>query len=404
MFNVELIWKTHNMIRVIEYCGRKCYASKPSESLADAYQWVENIVNSGHESVIEHGSIILYVEKPDRFDDMMILSRELLEMQRVSMINIAEGPFGYLIGGNIRAIKDMYRGAEFFCYFLKELENILYLNLPRCLFVDLIDSGVLNNNFIMDKQYIEEEVKDLGVPNKTQISEWLSIVQISGIEDDIFTNSYRAFSKFIRETCEKYSVHPSTLKDMLTITYVWNATRTATHQLVRHRLNCSYSQMSQRYIKFTGNKFNYLLPNTLREKKATSFCLDLPNGSTVDLTVDQFIELSGAMYNALLQGSKAEDARSVLPNCMLSEIAITQTFGALEHQFEIRGSEHAQAEIRENTVDLYNYFSKNVLSSETVDVITPFVESTSPKGPILVKVPNYYEDPSNESTDSKNDD
>jgi len=51
-------------------------------------------------------------------------------------------------------------------------------------------------------------------------------------------------------------------------------------------------------------------------------------------------------------GSKAEDARGVLPNACKTEIVVTMNLRSWRHFFKMRCDKHAQAEIRNLAKDL----------------------------------------------------
>ncbi len=109
--------------------------------------------------------------------------------------------------------------------------------------------------------------------------------------------------------------------------------RATSHQLVRHRL-ASYSQQSQRYVKF--DRPEYVLPPSIekdREKK-----------KRFENTVKRLFKF----YRELVDGGiPAEDARYILPNATCTRIIVTMNARELLHFFRLRCCERAQWEIRE---------------------------------------------------------
>lgn len=109
--------------------------------------------------------------------------------------------------------------------------------------------------------------------------------------------------------------------------------RATSHQLVRHRL-ASYSQQSQRYVKFKEPEF--VVPASIKkisgyEKKFADAAKSLYN-----------------FYNEMLEaGIPAEDARYILPNAAETKIIVTMNARELLHFFNLRTCERAQWEIRE---------------------------------------------------------
>jgi len=109
--------------------------------------------------------------------------------------------------------------------------------------------------------------------------------------------------------------------------------RAASHQLVRHRL-ASYSQQSQRYVKF--ERPEYVLPPTIGEdgEKNRRF--------------EEALCGAYALYKELIDaGVPAEDARYLLPNAACTRIIVTMNARELLHFFRLRCCERAQWEIRD---------------------------------------------------------
>lgn len=109
--------------------------------------------------------------------------------------------------------------------------------------------------------------------------------------------------------------------------------RTATHQLVRHRI-ASYSQQSQRYVKLT-DQTEYILPGSIKKN------------SKIFKTFKESMKSTFKNYqNLISQGIKPEDARFILPQAVATKIIITMNARELFHFFGLRCCTHAQWEIR----------------------------------------------------------
>lgn len=108
--------------------------------------------------------------------------------------------------------------------------------------------------------------------------------------------------------------------------------RVTSHQLVRHRL-ASYSQQSQRYVKFSAPE--YVIPETIAgvEEKRERFT--------------EAVDGLFSLYKDLVDsGVPAEDARFLLPNAACTRIILTMNARELLHFFRLRCCERAQWEIR----------------------------------------------------------
>jgi thymidylate synthase (FAD) len=110
--------------------------------------------------------------------------------------------------------------------------------------------------------------------------------------------------------------------------------RVTSHQLVRHRIGWSYSQVSQRY---TGcSRKEVVIPEGLDER-----CYNA-------------IHAAYDAYEAMISdGVPKEDARYVLPNAAMTDMIVTANFRALLHFFELRLCLRAQWEILELAEEMW---------------------------------------------------
>ena len=127
--------------------------------------------------------------------------------------------------------------------------------------------------------------------------------------------------------------------------------RSLTHELIRHRVGFSYSQLSQRFVDESDCAF--VVPPAIL---ATH---DTPDGSHIYTRWYYACRDALVSYRSLVEGITAEEgdptgrrkaireaARSVLPNCTETRIFVTANARALRHFLALRGSIHADAEIR----------------------------------------------------------
>ena len=141
--------------------------------------------------------------------------------------------------------------------------------------------------------------------------------------------------------------HMSLLEHANATVYVRGISRSATHELVRHR-HFSFSQLSQRFINpletavvvpevIAGDEeLSRLFMNTVDEAR---FAFDEILRELENKHIDE--------PNALLRIKQARQAaRSVLPNAQESRIVVTGNFRTWRHFIGMRASEHADKEIR----------------------------------------------------------
>lgn len=139
--------------------------------------------------------------------------------------------------------------------------------------------------------------------------------------------------------------------------------RVLSHQLVRHRIGCSYSQQSQRYVKL--DQFEYIIPLQIKAiDEARELFIDAMkrDQEVYDRLVDvlykqnykKYIDEGKTEKQAAQMAEKAsiEDARYVFPNACETKIVFTMSARALFNFFRMRCCERAQWEIREMATEM----------------------------------------------------
>lgn len=122
--------------------------------------------------------------------------------------------------------------------------------------------------------------------------------------------------------------------------------RGVTHEIVRHRL-ASYSQESTRYCNYSKDKFSNQIS-----------CIDIATGFHYDLNDEndckkyalwqEAMETAENYYFQMLElGARPEEARSILPNSLKTELVMTMNLREWRHYMKLRISERAHPQIRE---------------------------------------------------------
>lgn len=210
---------------------------------------------------------------------------------------------------------------------------------------------------------------------------------------------------------------------------VWNfiftgISRSLTHELVRHR-QFSFSQRSQRYVDegispefvvppalaedvkyFLNNKFNLGAQSFSKDKKQQSghnwvnsvqqshnayveqveqlFNDLVPeayweafggNGPPADYTIEQIIKALPIEARTAIRKKARESARSLLPNATETKIGVTMNARAARNFLELRGSRHADAEIRMLANKVYE-----VLLKDSPSLFDDYEKETLPDG------------------------
>jgi thymidylate synthase (FAD) len=138
---------------------------------------------------------------------------------------------------------------------------------------------------------------------------------------------------------------------------IWNASRSLTHELVRHRI-ASFSQLSQRYVDSSSVAF--VVPPAIQELAKSDpdtyrtwieHC-EKSRQLYEDLTT-KLSDMYKDIESGLERRKKARQAaRSVLPNATETKIFVTMNARAVRHFIELRGSKFADVEIRKLAVKM----------------------------------------------------
>ena len=175
---------------------------------------------------------------------------------------------------------------------------------------------------------------------------------------------YKREGKITEDSAEKFikglltRQHESVIEhENVTVRFVCD--RGVTHEIVRHRI-ASYSQESTRYCNYSGDKFDNQIT-----------VIDLASGFQYDLSKEndkaKYEVWTKAMENAeqsyfrmLELGATPQEARSVLPNSLKTEIVVTMNLRSWRNFFRLRVDSHAHPQMREVATMLYEEFQKRL--------------------------------------------
>lgn len=144
--------------------------------------------------------------------------------------------------------------------------------------------------------------------------------------------------------------------------------RGVSHELVRHRI-AAYSQESTRYCNYSQDKFGAEI-TVIRPPFWTE-------GDRSYLIWKGLCEVAENAYNALIEnGATPQEARSVLPNSLKTEVVMTANLREWRHVLELRCSKTAHPQIRQLMLPVLARFKKHL--PELFDDIYP--EETPPTG------------------------
>lgn len=160
-----------------------------------------------------------------------------------------------------------------------------------------------------------------------------------GDDWDTFINGDRdAQIQFIKTMLD--TPHESPLEHVSMSFAIAGIDRSLSHQLTRHRIGCSYSQQSQRYV--SAKDFDYVMPPKIAAiPEAKKLFEDAMRYAGV-----RYAQLQQLLIEAGHEKTANEDARFVLPNACETKIVVTMNVRSLYHFFSLRCCQRAQWAIR----------------------------------------------------------
>jgi len=183
-------------------------------------------------------------------------------------------------------------------------------------------------------------------------------------ESELDATIFRKLERYAR-TCYKSEdkmndiSNPNFLKSKLTMghesiiehekaTVMFVIDRGISHEIVRHRI-AAYSQESTRYCRYSQNKFG----NEISVIEPYYF-----KGRTEDYHLwEEACLWAEKNYMAMLEGGcSAQEARSILPNSLKTEIVVTYNLREWRHFFKLRADIAAHPQMRQVAIPLLLYF------------------------------------------------
>ena len=167
---------------------------------------------------------------------------------------------------------------------------------------------------------------------------------------------YKSEGKICKDSAKKFVAniikrgHESVLEHA-SITLKFVVDRGVSHEIVRHRM-ASYSQESTRYCNYIkddfGSEITVIMPYFLE-------------GSVAYKTWKAAMLCAETAYFKLLEiGLKPEEARTVLPNSLKTEVVVTMNLRELRHFLKLRTANAAHPQMLEITRPLLDELKKMI--------------------------------------------
>jgi len=282
-----------NIYKKVELCGRLAYKSEEKITEDSHIKFIRKIIRSGHESVIEHGVISLDVDKRVFHGVLSFLRWR----NKPNYLKITRSNGKNIITGNIKSFRDLYRDSDGMLDVVNAIIFTIKLKYP-IFFEDFNIKLEVNNRF-----------------------------RINIINDDIF----------ISEDDKLVNIYVS-------VRFICN--RGYTHELVRMRRDCAYTQESTRYCNYSMNKYGNQI--------TVIHPIDIEN--TIDFDMwERSMKHCEVYYLRLLQnGLSPQIARGVLPIDLKTEIIMTTNLLQWKYVFKLRAlNKRAHPAMRQLMVPLF---------------------------------------------------
>jgi len=291
----------------IETIGRTCYKSENKITAESAEPFVRGLVKRNHWAMLEHFTCTFNV---DRFVAEDILSRDHKYITVVGEdVTKTVNSLAYYVSGSFRAWKEFFdRGVHSY-----DPVAVIYMKLA-----DYYPTIFVNKTV---RPFIDEGTCTKG------------IMEVSLVDDD----EIRCNLKLSDEDKMK----------LLTYTVKFTCDRGVSHELVRHR-PCSFAQESTRYCNYGhDNEITVIEPFFLHEPPLGKEDVKDPEDIKW-LSWYHALRVAEDNYMMMLKyGATPQEARSVLPNSLKTDIIMTATEEEWQHIVDLRakgttGAPHPQ--------------------------------------------------------------
>ncbi len=169
--------------------------------------------------------------------------------------------------------------------------------------------------------------------------------------------SYKSEDKITNESAKKFVSkmmdfkHESVIEH-ISITVRVVCDRGVTHEIVRHRL-ASYTQESTRYVNYARGKFG-------SEITVIKPCFWEESSEQYKIWKKAMEDAEKSYMDLLKAGATPQQARSVLPNSLKTEIVMTMNLRSWRHFFKLRCHKSAHPQMREIAIPLLQKFKEKV--------------------------------------------
>lgn len=316
---LKLLHATPGYHKLVETVARVCYQSY-SKDAPTSHNFIKAIMSKGHISVASVGGMVFEVDRTAFKDTTEVnhLFRDLLTTHEITPFvkwsfpdkktNPSERVF---ISMNMLTFLDLYNARDKYVWISNLIDAL----------IDETDK-VPHLKWFYDKSVQLEES-----PNEYTAKGAPSLYKPIVLDEDYTVLKALGLNEY------ELGIHAQ-----ITMNFILD--RAASLQSWRHW--SGGCELSQRYVERGNAEFRDLVNFDYPEVKAI---INEHREETME-RYDRILQVSAA--NEIRKGRAKEAARSILPNDITTQIIQSRPYRNWQHLFNLRDSNHAQAEIRED--------------------------------------------------------
>ena len=367
VFSVKHIY-SNDYPRIISQACSVCWDKKPPTTTDAQVNYIARRIKTGHTSILEHSNIVFFVQANVTPFTLKEVARFTAEAKYLNIkVHYYDETLCMLIGGSLRGYFDIINRLYQKAYkneIVQGIMNEFYSYSYKEFFQRYIDAGMMEDRFLDNDQVDINRQRQIHSPHTMNTNVYDDNITIAGIDSLHYLYKY-----LLEET--GFTIEPTELLEFCTVSILFkDMSRTATHQLVRHRN--AITQESQRYVDYSDAKF--IDPSKYDDKlKNQKYTINF-DGSTHTMFLDDLGDVLCSIYGQLIEpngnGSDAptplrrEEARAFLPsNVACGKLYMTFNLLNFFKFIELRTDKAAQGEIRDfatSTLDFYMTYVENM--------------------------------------------
>lgn len=285
----------------LEKIGRTCYKSEDKITEGSARRFIKMLVDRGHLAMIEHHRFIAKIPE-DMFNSILMENLHFMSLTKTESN-------GCIVSYNARTLIDAVNSEYIKGLSRKSLEALLLITSKH---YDCPELFNLVNNEPYDKSLDNLKVQFLTNAELLEV----------GTEYEIRSHCWQT----VRFICD----------------------RGVSHELVRHRV-ASFGQESTRYCNYSKDKFG----NELTFIEPVFWHNENPETEHLYCSWQRACENAEKEYMSMISnGAQPQEARSILPNSIKTEIVVTMTVDGWRNFFRLRCDTPAHPQMRELSIPL----------------------------------------------------